>query len=70
MSIGSDQLSPHSTARFSVLATVFLEQPQLAAISVLFNPILSSRSISLFAAKTSVPKPEGREAIRRGSGDA
>jgi hypothetical protein len=47
MSAGSGQLSPHSAARFSVLATVFLEQPQLAAISVLFNPILSSRSISL-----------------------
>ena len=47
MSIGSGQLSPHSAARFSVLATVFLEQPQLAAISVLFNPILSQDFIQL-----------------------
>ena len=47
MSAGSGQLSLHSFARFNALATVFLELPQLAAISVLFNPILSSRSISL-----------------------
>ena len=47
MSAGSDQLSPHSDARFSAPAIVFLEQPQFVAIYVLFNPILSSRSISL-----------------------